>query len=325
MVLYKPRRFISPLRCRPRSCRLFSVPAPQFRRRMPSSETPPQCSAIAVPFVNPKDEFPSPSRKPSKQPATVRPCPHRAESGRTSTIRESGRSRSPRTAPPLCRAGESHDCFLGVDRGDVDRPAAPPSPAPAADALKTEVHALVRKLDSPSLPVRTAAEEETPRPWAAGLGPVAGAQRGHVRRGEGAVGPHPAAICSRGRRKRPPRPRRSRSTSPAMRLSKILAEMQKQSGNPIIDARRQLGQPADDPELKVDFDKTPFWRALDEVLDQAGLEGLCLRPAARHQRGRPRRAGSRPAAAAPATAARSASSRSASLPAATFASRRAGP
>ena len=32
-----------------------------------------------------------------------------------------------------------------------------------------------------------------------------------------------------------------------------------------------MGQPFADPELKVDFDKTPFWKALDEVLDQAGL------------------------------------------------------
>ena len=28
---------------------------------------------------------------------------------------------------------------------------------------------------------------------------------------------------------------------PGMKLSKILAEMQKQSGNPIVDARRQIG------------------------------------------------------------------------------------
>jgi hypothetical protein len=59
--------------------------------------------------------------------------------------------------------------------------------------------------------------------------------------------------------------------SGGMRLSQILAAMQKQSGNQIIDTRRQLGQPANDPELKADFDKVPFWRALDTVLDEAGL------------------------------------------------------
>ena len=59
--------------------------------------------------------------------------------------------------------------------------------------------------------------------------------------------------------------------SPGMKLSQILAAIQKQSGNQIIDTRRQHGQPADDPELKVNFDKVPFWKALDEILDKAGL------------------------------------------------------
>ena len=70
-----------------------------------------------------------------------------------------------------------------------------------------------------------------------------------------------------------------------MKLSKVLAELQKQSGNPIVDGRKQMGQPATDPELKVDFDKTPFWKALDTVLDQAGLSVSILRPTAGHLRG----------------------------------------
>lgn len=55
----------------------------------------------------------------------------------------------------------------------------------------------------------------------------------------------------------------------AMPLSIVLAALEKQSGNRIIDARGRDG--AADPPLRVNFDKTPFWQALDEVLDQAGL------------------------------------------------------
>ena len=71
-----------------------------------------------------------------------------------------------------------------------------------------------------------------------------------------------------------------------MPLSKVLAALQEQSGNRIIDTRRRSGQVPPDPELKVDFDRTPFWQALDEVLDQAGLSvypfgqqhALCIVP-----------------------------------------------
>jgi hypothetical protein len=54
-------------------------------------------------------------------------------------------------------------------------------------------------------------------------------------------------------------------------LSKILATFQEQSGNTIVDYRRQFGQPAPDPKLTIKFGKTPFWPALDRLLDRAGL------------------------------------------------------
>ena len=57
----------------------------------------------------------------------------------------------------------------------------------------------------------------------------------------------------------------------AMPLSKVIAALAEQSGNKIDDRREQFGQPVDDPAIKVDFEKTPFWQALDQVLDQAGL------------------------------------------------------
>lgn len=57
----------------------------------------------------------------------------------------------------------------------------------------------------------------------------------------------------------------------AMSLSDILRAFQEQSGNTIIDYRRKFGQPADNPQLSVQFDKTAFWPAFDRLLDQAGL------------------------------------------------------
>jgi len=56
-----------------------------------------------------------------------------------------------------------------------------------------------------------------------------------------------------------------------IRLSKVMEELQQQSGNALVDYRGRFGQVAADPELDVDFDKTPFWEALDAVLDKAEL------------------------------------------------------
>ncbi len=56
-----------------------------------------------------------------------------------------------------------------------------------------------------------------------------------------------------------------------MKLSKVLAELQKQSGNAIADLPRQADEPIPDPEIAVDFDQRPFWQALDEVLDRGQL------------------------------------------------------
>ena len=56
-----------------------------------------------------------------------------------------------------------------------------------------------------------------------------------------------------------------------MPLSEILAALGKQSGNEIVDARDGFGQKVTDPNLDVTFDKTPFWQALDHVLDRAEL------------------------------------------------------
>ncbi|MBN2291907.1 MAG: hypothetical protein JXM70_05745 [Pirellulales bacterium] len=57
----------------------------------------------------------------------------------------------------------------------------------------------------------------------------------------------------------------------SMPLSEFLAAVEKQTGNKILDLREKFGQAKTDPKLKINLDKVPFWKALDQVLDQAGM------------------------------------------------------
>jgi hypothetical protein len=57
----------------------------------------------------------------------------------------------------------------------------------------------------------------------------------------------------------------------SMKVSKALAEIQKQTDNKIADLPRAADATIPDAEITVDFNKTPFWTALDSVLDQARL------------------------------------------------------
>lgn len=54
-------------------------------------------------------------------------------------------------------------------------------------------------------------------------------------------------------------------------LAETLAEFERQTGNHLLDFREQFGQEADDATLQIEFDKKPFWPALDEALDQAQM------------------------------------------------------
>lgn len=54
-------------------------------------------------------------------------------------------------------------------------------------------------------------------------------------------------------------------------LSDVWKEITRQTGNTVTDHRQAFGEQQDETKVKVDFDKTPFWRALDNVLDQADL------------------------------------------------------
>lgn len=55
------------------------------------------------------------------------------------------------------------------------------------------------------------------------------------------------------------------------KLSEVLAAIEKQTGNKLVDYRHKFKQKAEDVTLTVDFDNTPFWQALEQVLRDAKL------------------------------------------------------
>ena len=56
-----------------------------------------------------------------------------------------------------------------------------------------------------------------------------------------------------------------------MPLADVFAAIEKQTGNKVIDLREKFGQEAAAVVVNVDFQKTPFWQALDTVLAQAKM------------------------------------------------------
>ena len=56
-----------------------------------------------------------------------------------------------------------------------------------------------------------------------------------------------------------------------MSVTEAFAELEKQTGNKIIDYREEFNQPVNEIDVDVDFDGVSFWQALDTVLDQSGL------------------------------------------------------
>ncbi len=138
------------------------------------------------------------------------------------------------------------------------------------EALKNDVRRLVRQLDAPQLAQREAAEAELLKrgPTILGLLPTDGqATSAEVQQRLGRIRQRLqlAAADSTARA--------SLITLQAdnLPLSQILAAFQQQSGNSITDYRRKFSQPVTDPKLTIQFDKTPFWPALDKLLDQAGM------------------------------------------------------
>lgn len=56
-----------------------------------------------------------------------------------------------------------------------------------------------------------------------------------------------------------------------VRLSEVLRQLQQQSGNRITDMREAYGAEATNPALHLDISNRPFFEALDEVAEQAGV------------------------------------------------------
>lgn len=56
-----------------------------------------------------------------------------------------------------------------------------------------------------------------------------------------------------------------------MLLSAALAQVEKQTGNKFVDFRARFGQQRPDTSIEVDLEDAPFWKAVDQILDQANL------------------------------------------------------
>ncbi|MCC9606940.1 hypothetical protein LOC68_15350 [Blastopirellula sp. JC732] len=54
-------------------------------------------------------------------------------------------------------------------------------------------------------------------------------------------------------------------------LSEVLAEIEKQSGNRIVDFRGNFGQQKTDPKISIQCDKALFWEAIDRVFADANI------------------------------------------------------
>jgi len=143
--------------------------------------------------------------------------------------------------------------------------------APPSDTsgLAERVRQLLRQLDSPQLSQRDAAEEELLKlgpqvlellPQRIDPGKAEVAQRvGRIRlkleRARAASGMEPSRVTLRS----------------AMTLEKILAALEQQTGNKISAARLGAASPLMAKQIDVDFPQAPFWQALDDLLDRAGL------------------------------------------------------
>jgi hypothetical protein len=132
------------------------------------------------------------------------------------------------------------------------------------------VRRLVRQLDAPQLAERDAAEQELIQ-----LGPdVLDLLPPATSRTSAEVQQRVARVrrtLEQMAAKSAAEPSRVTLRGDPMKLSKCLEEISRQTGNRIVDFREKFNQETTDPDVKVDFEKTPFWEALDGVLDQAKL------------------------------------------------------
>ena len=197
----------------------------------------------------------------------------------------------PSSVPP---SGVPSSAPAAADRTAGEK--ADTAPIDSTPEWESAVRRLLRRLDADELAQRDAAEMELVRMGPAVLPLLRGAEprlspeaRARVarvvqqlQRIDGLTGVQ-ASIVELEKRRAP--------------VSKILAELERQSGNRIVDYRAQFHQVAIDPVVELQFSEAPFWQALDETLDAAKLtvyafgtpRAICV--VARPEGHAPRRAG----------------------------------
>ncbi len=141
--------------------------------------------------------------------------------------------------------------------------------APDNSRLRLQVRRLVQQMDSDQIAKREAAEKELVK-----LGPDV---LDHLPK----ITPQtPAEVTTRLERVRKQLQTKSAreganaskvTLSGKMKLSEALASFRKQTGNKVVDLRKQFGQQEADVEVEVDFKDVPFWTAFDKLVDKAGL------------------------------------------------------
>lgn len=197
---------------------------------------------------------------------------------------------SPTVAPSAAPSSSP----VAADRPSADK--TDTAPIDSTPEWESAVRRLLRRLDADELAQRDSAEMELIRMGPAVLPVLRGAEARlspeartrvgrivqQLQRIDGLTGAQ-ASIIDLEKRRAP--------------VSKILAELERQSGNRIVDYRPQFHQVALDPTVELQFGEAPFWQALDETLDAAKLtvyafgtpRAICV--VARPEGHGPRRAG----------------------------------
>ena len=131
-----------------------------------------------------------------------------------------------------------------------------------------QVRRLVRQLDAGELDVRNHAEEELLR-----LGPTVLESLPKEASGS-------AELQQRIERVREALEKRASdqamqgskvSLSGMLNLEEVSAEIEKQTGNKIIDYRKCFGQNVTNPQFKLEIKNAPFWQAMDAMLDSTNM------------------------------------------------------
>jgi hypothetical protein len=162
-------------------------------------------------------------------------------------------------------------CLIFVQPGpNVEAPTAEDNPSDTQPELANQVRRLVRQMDDSQLKQRNDAEEALFE-----LGPAALI---HLPSPEERLSAEVKTRLSRVREKLELLQAELFSKSSTVTiekqtlpLSEVFEQIEQQTGNAIVDYRDQFGQVVEDPKIEVHFDETPFWEALDQVLDQAKL------------------------------------------------------